>query len=257
MASVYNETAAGAKQYLDLEGLRTFWGKVDELKADGVSGVAKASSKLGETVDGDGLTVGSVTKPVYFENGVPVATNAATATVGETAGTDGYMTASQATIVANVENAATKDAAGYMTAAQAGLIDAAATVGDMTSPAEGKQDVSYAAGEDGYMSGTQAADLATIKANYVTKDALDTAITDTVSAAYKYRGTVETKEKLDEKTDAKNGDVYNVESNGMNYAWVDNGDGTGYWDTLGLSISFDSIATSDILGIFSKEQPQG
>lgn len=65
--------------------------------------------------------------------------------------------------------------------------------------------------------------LETLQGNVYTKDEVDTKI----SSVYKYKGTVATYDVLPTNGQIV-GDVYNVESNGMNYAWT----GTG-WDALG------------------------
>lgn len=65
--------------------------------------------------------------------------------------------------------------------------------------------------------------LETLQGNVYTKDEVDTKI----SSVYKYKGTVATYDVLPTSGQIV-GDVYNVESNGMNYAWT----GTG-WDALG------------------------
>lgn len=65
--------------------------------------------------------------------------------------------------------------------------------------------------------------LETLAGNIYTKDEVDTKI----SSVYKYKGTVATYDALPTSGQIV-GDVYNVESNGMNYAWT----GTG-WDALG------------------------
>lgn len=65
--------------------------------------------------------------------------------------------------------------------------------------------------------------LETLQGNVYTKDEIDTKI----SSVYKYKGTVATYDALPTSGQV-GGDVYNVESNGMNYAWT----GTG-WDALG------------------------
>lgn len=65
--------------------------------------------------------------------------------------------------------------------------------------------------------------LEILQGNVYTKDEVDTKI----SSVYKYKGTVATYDVLPTSGQIV-GDVYNVESNGMNYAWT----GTG-WDALG------------------------
>lgn len=61
-----------------------------------------------------------------------------------------------------------------------------------------------------------------------------------ITSMYKYKGSVATTSLLP-STGQTVGDVYNVESNGMNYAW----DGTA-WDALGEIFTITSISNSDI-----------
>ena len=61
-----------------------------------------------------------------------------------------------------------------------------------------------------------------------------------ISGMYKYKGSVATYASLP-STGQSTGDVWNVESDGMNYAW----DGTG-WDNLGAVFQIQDITNSDI-----------
>lgn len=65
---------------------------------------------------------------------------------------------------------------------------------------------------------------------------IDSAVTN----MYKYKGSVATVSALPSSGNTA-GDVYNVESSGMNYAW--NGDA---WDALGEIFTITSISNSDI-----------
>lgn len=60
-----------------------------------------------------------------------------------------------------------------------------------------------------------------------------------ITGIYKYKGSVATVSAL--PTNASVGDVYNVEADGMNYAWT----GT-EWDALGSSFSIQSITNAEI-----------
>ena len=62
---------------------------------------------------------------------------------------------------------------------------------------------------------------------FATNDDVETAINTAVASAYKYKGSVATVADLPASGNTK-GDVYDVQSNGMNYAW----NGTS-WDALG------------------------
>jgi hypothetical protein len=57
---------------------------------------------------------------------------------------------------------------------------------------------------------------------------------------YKYKGSVATVSDLP-SSDNTTGDVYNVESTGMNYAW--NGSA---WDALGETFSITAITNAEI-----------
>lgn len=73
------------------------------------------------------------------------------------------------------------------------------------------------------------------------KSDLESEISTSISSAYKYKGSVATKDDLPK--DASNGDVYNVGtgSDSMNYAWVaGSGDTAGFWDSLGQVFDFDA-----------------
>ena len=62
--------------------------------------------------------------------------------------------------------------------------------------------------------------------------------------AYVYKGSVANMSLL--PSNADNGDVYNVEADGMNYAWT----GTA-WDALGGSFAVDAMTNTDIDAIFA------
>jgi len=68
----------------------------------------------------------------------------------------------------------------------------------------------------------------------------DYALKVDIASAYIYRGSVSTYEDLP-STNLTAGDVYNVETDGQNYAWT----GTA-WDALGGSFSIDYITSSDV-----------
>ena len=73
------------------------------------------------------------------------------------------------------------------------------------------------------------------------KSDLESEISTSISSAYKYKGSVATKDDLPK--DASNGDVYNVGtgSDAMNYAWVaGSGETAGFWDSLGQVFDFDA-----------------
>lgn len=71
-------------------------------------------------------------------------------------------------------------------------------------------------------------------------DASTYALKSDITNMYKYKGSVATVSALP-SSDNTTGDVYNVEANGMNYAW----DGTA-WDALGEIFTITSISNDDI-----------
>lgn len=79
------------------------------------------------------------------------------------------------------------------------------------------------------------------KDDVYTKSEVDNKLT----AIYKFKGSVLTYAEL--PIDAENADVYNVEENGVNYAWVE---ATSSWDSLGGLVG---LATLTENGLLSKE----
>lgn len=77
-------------------------------------------------------------------------------------------------------------------------------------------------------------------------DKPDLALKTDIAGVYNYKGSVATYDALP-NTGLTSGDVYNVESNGMNYAWT----GTA-WDDLGGSFSITSITDTEIDSLFDE-----
>lgn len=71
----------------------------------------------------------------------------------------------------------------------------------------------------------------------------DVALKSDLSAVYRYKGNKENYASLPESGNEV-GDVWNVASSGMNYAW----DGT-KWDALGETLAIESISNAEIDGI--------
>jgi len=92
--------------------------------------------------------------------------------------------------------------------------------------------------DSGLMSSTDKAKLDAFSSasNYVLKS-------DVVNA-YVYKGSVANMTLL--PSNAENGDVYNVEADGMNYAWT----GTA-WDALGGSFAVETMTNTEIDAIFA------
>lgn len=66
-------------------------------------------------------------------------------------------------------------------------------------------------------------------------------------SVYRYKGSVNNYASLPE-SDNEAGDVWNVEANGMNYAWTESG-----WDALGGSFEVQAITNAEIDSITSEE----
>ena len=76
--------------------------------------------------------------------------------------------------------------------------------------------------------------------NPVTSGGIYTAFATAVAGTFKYKGSVATVDDLPASGNTV-GDVWNVQANGMNYAW----DGTS-WDSLGSPFSIEAITNQDI-----------
>ena len=77
-------------------------------------------------------------------------------------------------------------------------------------------------------------------AGFQTASDVQTAINSAVAGMYKYKGSVATAANLPASGNT-NGDVWNVEQTGMNYAW--NGSA---WDSLGEAFDVQSITNAEI-----------
>lgn len=79
-----------------------------------------------------------------------------------------------------------------------------------------------------------------------TSSQVDQKINEKVSGVYRFAGSVPAYSNLP-TSGMVGGDVYNIETNGMNYAWVEPKDGNpGYWDPLGATFSIEPIP-NDVL----------
>lgn len=76
--------------------------------------------------------------------------------------------------------------------------------------------------------------------NPVTSGGIYSAFATAISGAYKYKGSVATQEDLPSSGNMV-GDVWNVQADGMNYAW----NGTS-WDSLGSDFTIEAMSNSDI-----------
>lgn len=81
--------------------------------------------------------------------------------------------------------------------------------------------------------------------NPVTSGGIYSAFATAVAGMYRYKGSVATVGDLPESGNSV-GDTYNVQADGMNYAW----NGTS-WDSLGSSFNIEAISNSDIDSIIA------
>lgn len=220
------------------------------------------TSVLGGVIVGDNLTVdssgkisaiqGSYTLPIASAStlgGVRVGTNLSINTDGTLSATDttysvatttanGLMSSSDKSKLNGIEAQANKyvhpthtaKANGFykVTVDSLGHISSATAVAksDITALGIPAQDTTYTnatSSQAGLMSASDKAKL----------DGID------ITGIYKYKGSVATVSAL--PTNASVGDVYNVEADGMNYAWT----GT-EWDALGSSFSIQSLTNAEI-----------
>ena len=68
-------------------------------------------------------------------------------------------------------------------------------------------------------------------------------VREEVTKVYKYCGTVETRADLDEIAEKNNGDIYDVEEDGHNYAWNESEE---RWDDLGGTFRIKNLTEEDI-----------
>lgn len=132
------------------------------------------------------------------------------------------------------------------------LMDGTAAVGTQTAFARGDHrhptDTSRAPLASPALTGTPTAPTAVAGTNttqiattaYVRGELSNYALKTDISNAYIFRGSVATYSALP-STGVTAGDVYNVEADGMNYAWT----GTA-WDALGSTFSITSITNAEI-----------
>ena len=106
---------------------------------------------------------------------------------------------------------------------------------DLTNvPAAATVDQVYNASSTNAQSGTAVAGLI---ANYMTSSEVNSAISNAISTVYKYKGSVATYDNLP-SSGQEVGDVWNVESDGHNYAWT----GT-EWDRLAGTVDLTNYVT--------------
>lgn len=82
--------------------------------------------------------------------------------------------------------------------------------------------------------------LNTALADYATTSAMNTAISTAISSVYRYKGSVASYAALPASGQTV-GDVYNVETDGANYAWTGSA-----WDALGGTFTIDYMTTGDV-----------
>lgn len=118
----------------------------------------------------------------------------------------------------------------------------AVTKSDITGLGIPGQDTTYSpatASANGLMSSSDKAKLDGFS------NASDYALKSDLSTVYKYKGSVDAFDDLPSSGNAV-GDVWDVKSDGMNYAWTGSA-----WDALGTSFEVMSISNSDIDSILA------
>lgn len=201
-----------------------------QLVKGGASGSVESAEKLttARNITLSGEVIGSAS----FDGSADVTIAAALANNGATAGTytkvtidaTGRVTAGENITISDLPTLEISNIEGLQSA-----IDAkadASTITELQTSIAGK------------------ADSATTLSGYGITDAYtrtetDSAIAAQVASVYKYRGSVATVDALP-SSDQTVGDVYNVEADGMNYAW----DGSS-WDALGSTIDLSAYLTSE------------
>lgn len=92
-------------------------------------------------------------------------------------------------------------------------------------------------------------DISDVKAIITALATRVSAVEDSASKAYKYKGTKGTKTDLANVKDAKDGDVYNIADTGDNYAYVSTEDKEnlyeGHWDSLGKVFDLSTCVKTD------------
>lgn len=196
-------------KYLDENGLLYLWGKIKALF------VAKE--------DGKGLSTNDYTS-AEKEKLAGIAKGANNYThPGYTPRTAGFYKV-------------TVDATGHISAVDA------VTKSDITGLGIPGQDTTYSpatSSADGLMSSGDKAKLDAFGS------ASSYALKTDLSSVYKYKGSKATYSALPSSGNT-GGDVWNVEADGMNYAWTGSG-----WDALGAAFDVVSISNSDIDSILA------
>ena len=268
-------------KYLDSNGLLYLWQKIKTLVTTAVSGKVDA-------VSGKGLSTNDYTTDeknklaaitasadaVSFSRTLTSGTKIGTITINGT-GTDLYCEQNTNTDTqVNVTLATTTKAylLGTSTAptATAAAVTTVADTGVYLDTTAGKLTATSFAGSGASLTSLNASKLSTgtvpadrlPAATTTAKGAMsaadkakldafgnasDYALKSDLTSLYKYMGSVATLNDL--PTGATTGQVYNVESNGMNYAW----DGAA-WDALGQLFSIDSIGNDEIDSLIKKAE---
>ena len=198
---------ANANKPIDGNGLLYIWNKI----------VAKLTGKV-DKVEGKGLSTNDYT------------TDEKNKLAGIDEGANKYTHPSYTAKTSGLYKV-TVDATGHVSAATA------ATKADITGLGIPAQDTTYAAATasaNGLMSSTDKAKLDAFGA------ASEYAKKSDLANVYVYKGSVAAYSNLP-TTGLTAGDVYNVEADGMNYAWT----GTA-WDALGMVLEIEYLTNAEI-----------
>lgn len=214
-------------KYLDSNGLLYFWGKLKTLFA------GKVDKVEGKGLSTNDYTSAEKTKLSGIANNannytLPIAT--ASALGGVKVGsnltiTDGVLSAVQGSYSLPTASASTKGGVkiGSNLTIEGDVLSATdTTYNDATTSAHGLMTAADKTKLDGF------------------GQASTYALKSDITGVYTYQGSVATYAALP-STGVSIGDVYNVETNGQNYAWTGSA-----WDSLGETFQISDISNSDI-----------
>ena len=240
------------KKYLDENGLSHLKSKLDLTYEKKGEGGAKSYNDLTDIPTLDETPIkGALTKEGL---GIAAKTDIPTDNKTLTNGA-GYQTASDVNGIVDGKGFQTaEDVEGILTGKKY------QTAADVEGILSGKdyqtsEDVESAITEKGYQTSSEVEEAITSK-GYQTQAEVEATVNAKVASAYKYKGTVADYASLSEKEDtAVEGDVWNTEDSGQNYAWTGNA-----WDSLGATFDasefvkeseLTSLTNEDIDSIFA------
>lgn len=196
-------------KYLDQNGLLYFWQKMKELFAGKVDKVSGKELSSNDYTDADRDKLQALTSYTH-----PTYSTKPSGLYKVTVDSQGHVSAASLVTKSDITSL--------------GISGESTTVGNASATADGlmsKEDYRK-------LSGFQ--------------DAADYALKEDIVGVYKYRGSKASFDSLPMENNVL-GDVWNVETDGKNYAW----DGTG-WDDLGGTFSIQSVSNVEIDGMMEE-----